>query len=84
MSRTPIQFEEFYNAGVLTPLDELAANVGYDMETVYSGAAVKFDGQTYALPAERDIWLTYYNTRKCLTMQAFLIQRQRMDMGKIC
>lgn len=63
VSRTPIQFEEFYNAGVLTPLDELAANVGYDMETVYSGAAVKFDGQTYALPAERDIWLTYYNKK---------------------
>ena len=40
VSRTPIQFEEFYNAGVLTPLDELAANVGYDMKTVYSGAAV--------------------------------------------
>lgn len=63
VSRTPIQFEEFYNAGVLTPLDELAANVGYDMEKVYSGAAVKFDGQTYALPAERDIWLTYYNKK---------------------
>ncbi len=63
LGRTPIQLEEFYNAGVLAPLDELAANVGYDMEKVYSGAAVKFDGQTYALPAERDIWLTYYNKK---------------------
>ncbi len=63
LGRTPIQLEEFYNAGVLSPLDELAANAGYDMEKVYSGAAVKFDGQTYALPAERDIWLTYYNKK---------------------
>lgn len=63
LGRTPIQLEEFYNAGVLAPLDELAANAGYDMEAVYNGAAVKFDGQTYALPAERDIWLTYYNKK---------------------
>lgn len=63
IGRTPIQLEEFYNAGVLEPLDELAANAGYDMETVYNGAAVKFEGQTYALPAERDIWLTYYNKK---------------------
>ena len=63
IGRTPVQLEEFYNAGVLEPIDELAANVNYDMEAVYNGAAVKFDGQTYALPAERDIWLTYYNKK---------------------
>lgn len=63
LGRTPIQLEEFYNAGVLSPLDELAANAGYDMEKVYGGAAVKFNGETYALPAERDIWLTYYNKK---------------------
>lgn len=63
IGRTPIQLEEFYNAGVLEPLDELAANVSYDMEKTYSGAAVKFENKTYALPAERDIWLTYYNKK---------------------
>ena len=63
IGRTPIQLEEFYNAGVLAPIDELAANVNYNMEEEYRGAAVKFDGQTYALPAERDIWLTYYNKK---------------------
>ena len=64
IGRTPIQLEDFYNAGVLQPLNELAANAGYDMEDIYNGAAVRFeDGETYALPAERDIWLTYYNKK---------------------
>lgn len=64
IGRTPIQLEDFYNAGVLQPLDALAVGADYDMEAVYSGAAVIFeDGETYALPAERDIWLTYYNKK---------------------
>lgn len=61
LGRTPVQLEEFYNAGVLAPIDDLAANTNYDMDTIYNGATVKFEDQTYALPAERDIWLTYYN-----------------------
>lgn len=61
LGRTPVQLEEFYNAGVLQPIDELAANAGYDMNAAFNGGTVVFDEQTYALPAERDIWLTYYN-----------------------
>lgn len=64
IGRTPIQLEDFYRAGVLEPLDELAANADYNMEEVYGGAALKFeDGKTYGLPTERDIWLTYYNKK---------------------
>lgn len=63
IGRTPLQLEEFNNAGVLEPLDELAKADGYDMETVYGGQTVKFDDKTYAMPAETDIWLTYYNKK---------------------
>ena len=30
---------------------------------VYGGQTVKFDDKTYAMPAETDIWLTYYNKK---------------------
>ncbi len=63
IGRTPLQLEEFNNAGVLEPLDELAKADGYDMETVYGGQTVKFDDKTYAMPAETNIWLTYYNKK---------------------
>lgn len=63
IGRTPNQLKEFYNAGVLEPLDELAAADGYDMEATYGDALFKLDDQTYGLPTERDIWLTYYNKK---------------------
>lgn len=63
ISRTPVQLKEFYSAGVLEPLDELASGAGYDMENIYGENLVKFDETTYALPAYADIWLTYYNKK---------------------
>lgn len=63
ISRTPLQLEEFNNAGVLASLDELAQNAGYDMEAMYGSNLTKFDGQTYGMPSYRDIWLTYYNKK---------------------
>lgn len=63
IERTPSQLKEFYNAGVLAPLDELAATAGYDVEENFSGTEVKFDDETYGIPTYRDIWLTYYNKK---------------------
>lgn len=63
LGRTPVQLAEFYKAGVLEPLDELASSDGYDMDRIYADQVVKFDNQSYALPAEKDIWLTYYNKK---------------------
>ncbi|MDO5424667.1 MAG: extracellular solute-binding protein [Eubacteriales bacterium] len=64
ISRTPVQLKEFYNAGVLEPLDELAAAAGYDMEATYGDNLITYDdGQVYALPEYADIWLTYYNKK---------------------
>jgi multiple sugar transport system substrate-binding protein len=63
VNRTPLQLEEFYKAAVLEPMDEFAKTDNYDMDTVYGGQTVKFDDQTYAIPAEKDIWLTYYNKK---------------------
>lgn len=63
IGRTPVQLKEFYNAGVLEPIDELAANADYDIESLYGNGIVKFEEESYALPAERDIWLTYYNKK---------------------
>lgn len=63
ISRTPLQLEEFYNAGVLEPLDELAASADYDMENIYGENLTVFDDKTYGMPAYRDIWLTYYNKK---------------------
>lgn len=52
----------FYNAGVLEPLDELAAADGYDMKAVYGeNLPVYGDGKIYGLPAFNDIWVTFYN-----------------------
>lgn len=63
IGRTPLQLQEFYNAGVLEPLDEYASAIDYNMDEVYGGETVKFDDKTYAMPAEKDIWLTYYNKK---------------------
>lgn len=51
----------FYNAGVLTPMNELAASAGYDMEGVFGSYLPEFDGDVYGLPAFSDIWITLYN-----------------------
>lgn len=61
VGRNPLQMEEFYHAGVLEPMEEYAAADQYDLEKIYGGKSVKFDGKTYGIPAETDIWLTYYN-----------------------
>lgn len=63
VNRTPLQLEEFYKAAVLEPIDEFAKADNYDMDTIYGGQTVKFEDQTYAIPAEKDIWLTYYNKK---------------------
>lgn len=63
VNRTPLQLEEFYKAAVLESIDDLAKADNYDMDTVYGGQTVKFEDQTYAIPAEKDIWLTYYNKK---------------------
>jgi multiple sugar transport system substrate-binding protein len=51
----------FYNAGVLEPLEDLAAKQNYDMQKVYGDYLPVFDGKVYGLPAFTDIWLTLYN-----------------------
>lgn len=53
----------FYNAGVLTPLNELAANAGYDIKGTYGDYVPEFDGDVYGLPAFSDIWITLYNKK---------------------
>lgn len=59
---TTSQLKPFYNAGVLTSLDEMAAADNYDMEAIFGSNLPKFDdGKTYGLPAFNDIWITYYN-----------------------
>lgn len=51
----------FNEAGVVAPLDELAAAAGYDMAAVFGDNLPVIDGQTYGLPAFNDIWTTFYN-----------------------
>lgn len=52
----------YYNAGVLNPLDELAENADYDMNSVFGDNLVSYnDNRIYALPAYNDIWITFYN-----------------------
>lgn len=51
----------FYNAGVLTPMNELAAASGYDIKGVFGDYVPEFDGDVYGLPAFSDIWITLYN-----------------------
>ncbi len=61
---TNAKLETYYNAGVLTPLDELAVNAGYDMEKVFGDNLASYsDGHVYGLPAFNDIWLTFYNKK---------------------
>lgn len=61
---TTAQLKIFYDAGVLTPVDELAANTGYDMQAVFGDSLpVYADGQTYGLPAFNDVWCTFINEK---------------------
>ncbi len=61
---TTSQLKVFYDAGVLSPVDELAAASGYDMKAVFGdNLPVYDDGLTYGLPAYNDIWCTYINTK---------------------
>lgn len=53
----------FYNANVLTSMDELATSAGYDMESVFGSYLPKFDDKVYGLPAFSDIWITLYNKK---------------------
>lgn len=62
--KTPSGLKPFYNAGVLEPLDELAANAGYDMKSVFGDTLTPYeDGKLYVLPSCSDIWTTYYNKK---------------------
>ena len=61
---TTAQLKVFYDAGVLTPVDELATNAGYDMKGVFGDSLpVYSDGQTYGLPAFNDVWCTFINNK---------------------
>lgn len=61
---TTAQLKVFYDAGVLTPVDELAEAAGYDMKAVFGDSLPVYDdGQTYGLPAFNDIWCTFVNTK---------------------
>lgn len=61
---TTADLKPFYNAGVLTPLDDMAAEKNYDMASIYGTNLPKFDdGKTYGLPAYNDIWVTFYNKK---------------------
>ncbi|MEG1447571.1 MAG: extracellular solute-binding protein [Ruthenibacterium sp.] len=61
---TTAQLKNYYNAGVLEPVDELAAATGYDMKKVFGENLPTYDdGLTYGLPAFNDIWVTFYNKK---------------------
>lgn len=61
---TTAQLKVFYDAGVLTPVDELAANAGYDMKAVFGDSLPTYDdGMVYGLPAFNDVWCTFINTK---------------------
>lgn len=61
---TDAKLKTYYNAGVLSSLDDLAENSNYDMEQVFGDNLVSYnDGHVYALPAYKDIWLTFYNKK---------------------
>lgn len=64
MYGTTAQLKVYYDAGVLTPIDELAASFGYDMESIFGDSLPKYsDGLTYGLPAYNDIWCTFINKK---------------------
>ena len=61
---TTAQLKVFYDAGVLSPLDEYAAAASYDAPAVFGGSIPYYDdGQMYGLPAFNDVWCTFVNTK---------------------
>lgn len=61
---TTAQLKVFYDAGVLSPIDEIANANGYNMTAVFGDSLpVYSDGQTYGLPAFNDVWCTFINTK---------------------
>lgn len=61
MYNTKPGLKSFYNAGVLTPMNELAQKAGYDMEGKFGDYLPEFNGDVYGLPAFSDVWITLYN-----------------------
>lgn len=61
MYNTKPGLKSFYNAGVLTPMNELAQKAGYDMTGKFGDYLPEFDGDVYGLPAFSDVWITLYN-----------------------
>lgn len=57
------RLKPFINAGVLTPIDSLAKNANYDMESIFGDYLPVVDGNVWGLPAFSDIWLTMYNKK---------------------
>lgn len=53
----------FYNAGVLTPMSDLAQSANYNMEAKFGSYLPTFEGDVYGLPAFSDIWITLYNKK---------------------
>ncbi len=53
--------KKFYNAALITPLEDLAEQANYDMESIHGEYLPVFGDQVYGLPAFIDIWLTLYN-----------------------
>ena len=61
---TTAQLKVFYDAGVLSPLDEYAAAASHDAPAVFGGSIPYYDdGQMYGLPAFNDVWCTFVNTK---------------------
>ena len=61
---TTAQLKVFYDAGVLSPLDEYAAAASYDAPSVFGDSIPYYDdGQMYGLPAFNDVWCTFVNTK---------------------
>lgn len=61
---TTAQLKVFYDAGVLSSLDEVASAEGYDIKGVFGDSAPVYDdGLIYGLPAFTDVWCTYINTK---------------------
>ena len=61
---TNAQLKVFYDAGVLSPLDESAAAASYDAPAVFGGSIPYYDdGRMYGLPAFNDVWCTFVNTK---------------------
>ena len=57
---TDAKLKTYYNAGVLSPLDDLAENSNYEMDKVFGENLVSFsDSHVYGLPAYKDIWVTF-------------------------